>query len=92
MLPHPYTAEILMEFEYKERLREAARNRLSASAQRSGPSVFAHMRTASNIAVSCLNGLLLRVAGRRDGTPFLPWRVTKRQRAVPTILNHAQGS
>ena len=92
MLPHPYTAEILMEFEYQERLREAARNRLAARAQRSGPSVIAHMRTASNIAVSCLSGLVLRVAGRRDGTPFLPWRVTKRQRAVPSILNQAQGS
>ena len=92
MLPHPYSAEILMEFEYQERLREAARNRLAASAQRSGPSLSALMRTASHVAVSRLSGLSLRVAGRRDGTPFLPWRVTKRQRAVPSILTHAQGS
>jgi hypothetical protein len=66
MLPHPYTAEILMEFEHQERLREAARNRIAASAQQSGPSLFVRMRTASHVAGSCLSGLALRVAGRHS--------------------------
>ena len=92
MLPHPYSAEIIMQFEYQERLREAARNRLAASAQRSGPSLFARLRTASCAVVSCLSGLALRVTERREGAPFWPWRVTTRQRENPTVLNHAQGS
>jgi hypothetical protein len=60
MLPHPYTAVILMEFEYQERLREAARGRLAASAQRGKPSLLAHMRTASHNAASWLNGRMRR--------------------------------
>jgi hypothetical protein len=50
MLPHPYTAVILMEFEYQERLREAARDRLASSAMNRDASLLAKMRRAAQVA------------------------------------------
>jgi hypothetical protein len=61
MLPHPDPAVFLMEFEHQERLKEAARDRLAATAQRGRPSSFARMRTNAHGAASRLNGQMRRL-------------------------------
>lgn len=86
-----YTVFDLCEFEHQERLREVARERLAASAQRSGPSVFAQMRTAPRVAVSWLTGLLPRIRGQQrvqTAPPVAP----DQPRAVPRVLDTVQGS
>lgn len=92
MLPHPYTAVILTEFEYQERLREAARDRLAASAQRSGPSLFVRMRTAPHGAASWLSGQTRRLAANSGRVSHLPWPGTRGWRANRSAVSAVQGS
>lgn len=80
MLPDPYAAVIF--FEHQERLREAARDRLAASAQRSSPSLLARLSTARYVAVSRLSSLLLRSRGVRQ-EPLTPAVAPDQPQATP---------
>jgi hypothetical protein len=58
MLPHLDTVCMLSALEHEERLQEAAKERVAASAQASKGSSMARTRTASRIAAAWLSGLL----------------------------------
>lgn len=61
MLPSIYAAITLCEFEHQERIKEAARDRLAATAQHAGPSPFSRMKTARHGAASWLSGWTRRL-------------------------------
>jgi hypothetical protein len=82
MLPHPYSAQILMEFEHQERLREADRERLAASAERSGPTVFVRIGFARRGVAVWVSEQMQRLATYGEGAPRLPWIATRRRRAA----------
>jgi hypothetical protein len=60
MSPHSETVCMLAAQEYKERLREAAKERVAASAQASKGSFITRPRSAGRIAAAWLSGLLTR--------------------------------
>lgn len=92
MLPNIYTAIDLCEFEHQERLREAALDRLAASAHRSGPSLFVRMRTALHGAASWLSEQTRRLAANSGRVSHLPWPGTRRWRADRSVVSAVQGS
>jgi hypothetical protein len=92
MLPNIYTAIDLCEFEHQERLRAAARDRLAASAQRSGPSVFVRMKTAPHGAASWLSGQMRQLSANSGRVSQLPWSGTRRGRADRGVVSAVQGS
>ena len=55
MFPHADTIHELAQIRHQELLQLAARNRIAASAQRRGPSLFARTNTAITSARSWLN-------------------------------------
>jgi hypothetical protein len=86
MLPNLYTAITLCEFEHQERLRAAAHERLAASAERSGPSMFAHIRTAPHVAAPWLSRQMRRLAARSGHASHLPWPAIRRWRADRRVM------
>ena len=68
MLLHPKTVATVLELEYQERLREAAQQRLAASAERSAPAGMIWLRTVQDAASWLAMRRLLRMC---DARPLL---------------------
>ena len=80
MFPHPDTAVFLCEFQHQERLREAANDRLAASALSGRPSLVARVRIASLGVASWWRGRLslfvVRHAVARNRSVTATWRTS----------------
>ncbi len=63
MFPHPDTVCLLSAFDYQQRLREAAKERLAASAQTDERSLSLLAEAAHRVAATWLRGLLPRPRG-----------------------------
>ena len=82
MLSHPDDVVTLWEVEHQELMRDAARDRLAASAQRHAPSWFARVRTAAATATCWLNGQMQRRAAHHGQAAHLAWPGMRRWRVT----------
>jgi hypothetical protein len=71
MIPHPDTAFVISALDYQERLREAEKDRIAASAQTGGRSPLTPLRTARLLVASWLSGVVTRGPGAKQ-TPVSP--------------------
>ena len=68
---HPDTVGVVNTLDYQERLRDAAKARIAASAHTGGPSPFTRLRTARLLVAAWLGGIVTRGAGAKPA-PVAP--------------------